>query len=63
MSHHVAAAAEEQSTTTNEVEPNTQIICSFASQTHQNYALAATLNQELDNLTSKQFTLIERLQC
>lgn len=62
MSHQIATAAEEQSATANEVERNTQAICSIANQTHGDNTMAATLSQELANLASKQFALIERFQ-
>jgi aerotaxis receptor len=62
MSHHIASAAEEQSATANEIESNTRNISEISEQTKHEALTAAELNQEMSDLASKQFLLVERFQ-
>ncbi len=62
MSHQIAAAAEEQSATAVEIESNTQAISSIANQTEEDARQVAGLNQEMADLASKQFLLVERFK-
>ncbi len=60
MSQQIASAAEEQSSTAVEIENNTKSISDIAIKTQREAESAAALNQEVNELTTGQFQLVER---
>lgn len=60
MSHQIASAAEEQSATANEIEGNTRNISDISEQTKEEAMTASNLNQEMTDLATKQFLLVDR---
>ncbi|WP_408631118.1 methyl-accepting chemotaxis protein [Marinimicrobium alkaliphilum] len=60
MSHQIAAAAEEQSVTAKDIESNTDNISRISNRTQAEIAEANRLNQEMAELSRKQFLLVDR---
>jgi len=60
MSHLIASAAEEQSASAVEIEQNTQTITNISSRTQEEASAAVELSQDMTNLSTKQFHLIEQ---
>ena len=60
MSQRIASAAEEQSSSAIEIERNTQTITEISSRTQEEAGAAVSLSQDMSNLSTKQFHLIEQ---